>query len=238
MANFIQNKSLGEIVREDFRTSRVFQKYGIDFCCGGATTLETACQKANIPVSVLESELEALSCEKPEQDFKTLSPSELIRLILKEHHEYVREESIPLVELANKVSRVHGLNHPELIEVASIVEEIMADMDQHQMKEERILFPFIEAMEESIQNGTPIPQSCFGDVNNPIRAMENDHDHVGEMLFRLKEITNNYELSADACQSYVMLFKRLEAFQNNTFRHVHLENNILFKKAIALQQSL
>ena len=171
-------------------------------------------------------------------DLSQLTPSELIRLILQEHHDYVRRESGLLVSLATKVMESHYQQHPELVEIKSIVDAIVADMDMHQMKEERILFPFIEAMEQSLENGSPVPESCFGDVRNPIRMMESDHDHVHALLERLKELTHDYALPEDACEPYVELYNRLEAFQNNTYRHVHLENDILFKKAAAMQQMI
>lgn len=234
----LQNKTLGEIVTADFRTSRVFQQFGIDFCCGGKVNFNEACVKAGLDPENVEKEILSVTGPKPEVDYDTLSPSALIAFILEEHHEYVRSESLPLKALAEKVSRVHGDSHPELAEVASIVDFIMADMDNHQAKEERILFPFIDAMEQSILSGSEVPTGCFGDVQNPIRMMEHEHDQVGALLFRLQELTENYTLPEDACQSYAMLYKRLEAFQNNTFRHVHLENNILFRKAIAMQSSL
>lgn len=171
-------------------------------------------------------------------DFTLLQSSALIQLILAEHHEYVRKESPELIALAKKVSLVHGNNHSELNEVASIVNLIMADMDVHQMKEERILFPYIEAMESAQNTGATLPQSCFGNVQNPINAMEHDHEEVQSLLARLEEITNKYTAPTDACTSYKNLYQRLEAFQENTLRHIHLENDVLFKQAIKLQQRI
>ncbi|HAC22225.1 MAG TPA: hypothetical protein DCF91_09070 [Porphyromonadaceae bacterium] len=169
-------------------------------------------------------------------DFTLLQSSALIELILTEHHAYVRKESPELIALVEKVNRVHGNTHSELNEVASIVNLIMADMDVHQMKEERILFPYIEAMESAQNTGATLPQSCFGNVQNPINAMEHDHDEVQSLLARLEEITDKYTAPADACTSYKSLYQRLEAFQKNTLRHIHLENDVLFKQAIKLQQ--
>lgn len=234
----LQNKSLGEIVKADFRTSRVFQKYGIDFCCGGDRLFLEACATVGVETDVIEKEIREVMSLPEEIDFSKMSAVALIRFILKEHHEYVRQESPLLIELANKVNRVHGNKHPELGEIASVVALIAADMEQHQMKEERILFPYIESLDKVLTNGGTLPPSCFGDVRNPISAMLHDHDEVGTLLFRLKELTHDYQVPVDACQSYANLYRRLEAFQNNTFRHVHLENNILFKEAVQMQDKI
>ncbi|MEG1585666.1 MAG: iron-sulfur cluster repair di-iron protein [Bacteroidales bacterium] len=235
---YLYDRSLAEIVSADYRASRVFQKYGIDFCCGGKQSFLEACNGLKIDPQVIEKEIENALVNNEEIDFSALSPTELIQFILKEHHEYVRSESMYLQELSEKVKQAHVVAHPELAEIASVVKEIMVDMDLHQMKEERILFPFIEALEVAISQGGELPKSCFGSVQNPIRNMEHDHDQVGQYLFRLKDLTQNYSLPQDACESYKALYKRLEAFQNNTFRHVHLENNILFVKAINLQKQI
>lgn len=171
-------------------------------------------------------------------DPEAMKATELIELILKDHHAYVRAESGELIRMARQAEVESGVLYPELAEIAQIVNVIMADMDMHQMKEERILFPFIQAMDVSLKTGAPVPSSCFGDVRNPIRAMENDHTNVHELLGRLAALTHDFTANAEASPLVASLYVRLKAFRDNTFRHVHLENDILFKKATVMQQSL
>ena len=230
-----KNKTLGEIVADNFRASQVFQRYNIDFCCAGKRGFIEACIAAKLDPEVVEREI--LNFEQDaahDIDYNAMQPDKLIDFILREHHQYIEAESRSLPALADKVAQVHRDKHPELVEVAQTVHLIMEDMLVHQRKEEEILFPYIKAMVESKKNGTALPEACFGNIANPIGAMEADHDHVGALIFRLKELTSDFTLPDDACSSYTTLYKRLEELQNNTFRHVHLENNILFKEALKM----
>lgn len=168
-------------------------------------------------------------------DPEMMKASDLIQLILQDHHAYVRAESGALIRMSAEAASESGTHYPELLEIDMVVKAIMADMDMHQMKEERILFPFIQAMDISIETGASLPQSCFGDVRNPIRAMENDHEMVHRLLAQLEALTNIFTAPTDANSLIIQLYNRLKAFRDNTFRHVHLENDILFKKATEMQ---
>lgn len=232
--------TIGELVAKDFRKAQVFKKFGIDFCCGGKKTLKEVCQRQGIDVNAVEAELDDISKEAQNSNvnYQSWAADFLSDYIVNTHHNYVRE-SIPfLTEISQKVARVHGDRHPELIKVAEVFSAIAHDLSMHLVKEENILFPYIKEMVKAKKEGTSLPASHFGQVSNPINVMEMEHEGAGEDLTEIRKLTNNYQLPADACTSYRILFQKLEEFENDLFQHVHLENNILFPKAIELEKTL
>ncbi len=232
----LKQQEVGQIVRKNLSTSSLFLHYGIDFCCGGDRSLESAAKEAGINPDELVTEIEKiLASEKPETDFDQLTLDKLIEFILTQHHDFIYNEAPHTLNLMDKVYLAHGNNHPELAEVRELIYRLVADLNNHQMKEERILFPFIREMERLDKNGGELCQSCFGHVSQPIGVMESEHEETGGLLIKLKELTQNFSVPADACVSYSTLYKRLEDFYLNVLQHVHLENNILHVKAIALQ---
>ena len=233
-------ETIGEMVVKDYRKAQVFKKFGIDFCCGGKKTLEEVCDTKGMDVEKVKAELSNL--QDVEQNtslgFDTWDLSFLTDYIINTHHNYVKE-NIPFIsELANKVARVHGDRHPEVIEVAQVFARIASDFSLHLMKEEAILFPYIKELAAAAKNNTPLSPASFGSVNNPTQMMEVEHEQAGEDLAAIREATDNYTLPVDACNSYTILYKKLEEFENDLFNHVHLENNILFPKAIQLEKDL
>lgn len=232
--------TIGEIVAKDFRKAQVFKKFGIDFCCGGKKTLSEVCEKKGIDLQSVEAQLEAIDKESngTSQNFQSWNLDFLCDYIINTHHNYVRE-SIPfLVEISQKVARVHGDHHPELLKIAEVFGRIAHDLSMHMMKEEKILFPYIKEMVAAQKGNTPLPASHFGQVANPINVMEMEHEGAGEDLVEIRELTNGYLLPEDACTSYRILFQKLEEFEHDLFQHVHLENNILFPKSIELEKNL
>ncbi|WP_207532520.1 iron-sulfur cluster repair di-iron protein [Desertivirga arenae] len=232
--------TVGELVAKDFRKAQVFKKLGIDFCCGGKKTLSEVCDKKGIDIHKVEAELAAIDKQGQAsgQNFQSWELDFLSDYVINTHHNYVRE-SIPfLTEISQKVARVHGDRHPELIKVAEVFAGIAHDLSMHLMKEENILFPYIKEMVLAKKTGQPLPESHFGQVANPINVMEMEHEGAGEDLSEIRQLTNDYELPADACTSYRILFQKLEEFENDLFQHVHLENNILFPKSLELEKSL
>lgn len=234
-------ETIGEMVTRDYRKAQVFKKLGIDFCCGGKKTLSEISRKKGISVEKIREELAAVeksdtaSCglnfDKWEIDF-------LAEYVTNTHHGYVRE-NIPFIsELAAKVARVHGDRHPELIGVADAFARIAQDLTLHMVKEEKILFPFIKELVQIKKSGGKLEQSAVGPVSNPIRVMEMEHEQAGEDLEEIRTLTKNYTLPEDACNSYTILFRKLEEFEDDLHKHVHLENNILFPKAIAIEAEL
>ncbi len=231
-------KTVGEIAAEIPGATREFEKLGIDYCCGGRRTLNDACAGSNIPIEEVLSRLEKNSAATPSQDGKDWQGellADLIAHIVTTHHVFVREEGPRIEALAGKVVSVHGKNHPELLQVQQVFSALGEELRVHLMKEEQILFPYISRMEESAIAGEPAPPSCFGTVTNPIRMMMQEHDGAGEALRALRSLTGNYKLPADACISYRTLYEALQGFEADLHRHIHLENNLLFPRAVAME---
>ena len=228
MSTITTEMPVGQIVAQFPQTARVFEKYGIDYCCGGKLALGTYLVKRGLDAQVVLAELSGHGPghdADPERDWTTASASELIRHILDTHHVYLREHLPRLSFLATKVARVHGENHPELIELAHVYAGFQLEMEQHMPKEEQILFPAILELEAGTGR---FP------VNHPISVMEAEHEAAGAALERMRELTNGFTPPEDACGSYNALFNGLAEMETDTFRHVHKENNILFPKALAL----
>ena len=228
--------TLGEIVTADFRAASVLERYGLDFCCRGNRTLEQSCRDSGIRTEDLLEQLEALEAEPSGAPaFKDMRIPALVDHIVTAHHAYVRESLPVLLAHSRKVAKVHGGRHPELIRVAQLVEQVAAEMTSHMMKEERILFPHIVQLAAAAERGEPEPPAPFGTVANPIHMMEMEHESAGNAMFEIRELTDGYQVPADGCTTYVVCLRELEAFERDLHTHVHLENNILFPKASALE---
>ncbi|MEO8949127.1 MAG: hemerythrin domain-containing protein, partial [Mucilaginibacter sp.] len=158
--------------------------------------------------------------------------------IINTHHQYVKENTTFILELAQKVARVHGERHPELIHVAELFSRAGKDLTLHMVKEEKILFPFIKELAQIYKKGGKVPVADFGKVSVPIQVMDSEHEQVGGDFETIRELTSNYQLPVDACTSYTILFKKLEEYESDLHRHVHIESNILFPKAIQLEKEL
>ena len=218
--------------------TRVFEKTKIDYCCDGDQLLGAACAKAGVDLQTLEQMLEASSA--PERattvDFQKLTATELIQYILDKHHTYTADEMQRLEALVEKVVGAHSANHPEVLSMRSLLQQLFAELKNHMAKEEQILFPFVAQVEQSILQNRPAPFVPFGTVNNPIHMMMFEHDNAGEILRELRKLSSDYKAPGDACISYRTFYKALEAFEQDLHQHIHLENNILFPKAIALEE--
>ncbi len=231
--------SVGSIAAALPSSTRVFEKWKIDYCCGGKRSLADACDRAGVDVATMVAEIDEVTrgYQGGDRNWSTTSLQELSGYIVATHHRYTREETEALVALAAKVDGVHGANHSELHEVFRIVSQLHPELFQHMMKEEQILFPFVSQLEAAIGQGTSAPTPFFGTVENPIQMMISEHDQAGEMLEELRRITSNYALPEDACMSYRTLYERLQALEADLHTHIHLENNIYFPRAIELEQS-
>lgn len=230
-------ETIGSIAAKDYRKAEVFKKHGIDFCCGGHVTLRQAAKDAGLSEEQLRSELEGAetSTLSASQDYNKWGLDFLADYIKNTHHNYVRETAPVLIGIAEKVANAHGGAHPELFEVSKIVNELMEDLLDHLSKEEGLLFPNIKKLYEKKAEGDKTPLK--GSLQVAIDSMHEEHDHAGEDLRKIRKLTNDYELPAGACNSYTYLFEKLKEFEDDLFRHIHLENNILFPKSIALQNS-
>lgn len=229
--------TVGQIAAETPSATREFEKLGIDYCCGGSRTLGEACAEAKISVEEALARLEASrpTAEPEPGNWQKQLLVDLIDHIKTTHHVFVREECRRIEALVAKVVGVHGKNHPELLQVQEVFSALNAELAVHLMKEEQVLFPYIQRMEESALAGEPMPPSPFGTVVNPVRMMMQEHDGAGDALRSLRSITSNYRVPEDACISYRTLYQVLEGFEADLHQHIHLENNILFPRAVAME---
>lgn len=228
--------TIREIVAGDFRAAAVFHKFGIDFCCGGGRTVKDACSERALDTSeVLEAIGQATAAaDAGTPRFGSWEPSTLISYIISNHHAYVREALPTLFAYTQKLAKVHGERHPELLEIARLFEGVADEMTSHMMKEEQILFPYINALSAAAKRGSGVPAAPFGSITNPIRMMEHEHESAGAAMARIRELSGGYTPPADGCTTYQVCFKELDAFERDLHAHVHLENNILFPKALEL----
>ncbi len=226
-----------EIALEMPESTRILEKMKIDYCCGGDKPLGEACATAGVNVDDLMRMLEGVKTESSNgsTSFQNSTLVELITHILDKHHVYTKDEMTRLQALSEKVLSAHGQNHPELTEIRQQLHLLCADLTQHMFKEEQILFPYITELEKSATQNRPAPFAPFGTVNNPIRMMMVEHDTAGDFLRELRKLSSDYTVPADACISYQTFFKALEAFEQDLHQHIHLENNLLFPRAIALE---
>jgi len=226
-----------DVATELPQSTRIFEKLKIDYCCGGGQPLAEACASAGIDVdNVMEMLTEVTHSKSQDEDFQTLT--ELITYILDTHHVFTKAEMDRLQSLADKVLHAHGGNHPELIHLDELLTRLCADLKPHLFKEEQVLFPYIVATEEAANQKRAIPFAPFGTVNNPIRMMMKEHDTAGQILRELRALTSDYKVPADACIRYKTLYQALENFERDLHQHIHLENNILFPKALDLENGL
>lgn len=230
-------KTIGETVAADYRTAAVFKQFGIDFCCGGKRSIEQVCRQKGIDPSLLEQALEKVrqSEGRPAMNYDAWDLGFLVDYIVNKHHVYVQERLPQLVEYADKVARVHGEKYPPNLEIAALVNTLRDELMGHLLKEENILFPYIKMMEKAQKAGQAAPQPPFGTAAGPINVMEAEHEVAGEIMQRIREITGNYDLPAEACNTWRVLWSLLPEFEEDLHEHVHLENNILFPKALEME---
>lgn len=230
------DETLGEIAAKDLRKAQIFKKYGLDFCCGGKKTVKEACREKGLDATKIEQELQQASKipDSRSLPYNEWSLDFLADYIVNTHHSYVRKNLPDIRTYAEKVMKVHGSRHPELLPVHNLVETVYAELSAHVVKEETIVFPYIKELVMG-KNNTP-PNTHFGSIQDPISLMEMDHETVGKNLADIRTLTNNYSLPDDACATYSLLYRMLDEFEEDLHLHVHLENNILFPKALKLEK--
>jgi len=233
-------KTVRELALENATATRVFEKLGIDYCCGGNKSLEEACRTANLNIDQVLDSLEmaeqSAHAAQRDRDWQVEPLADLIAHIKNTHHKCTREEIARLSPLFGKVCSVHGKNHPELLQIRGLFQGLSQELTTHLMKEEMVLFPYILRMEEAAIEKEPIVPAPFGTVQNPVSMMEHEHDSAGNALRAMREGSNGYSAPADSCISYQTLYKTLAAFETDLHQHIHLENNILFPRAIAMEK--
>ncbi|HEY7171036.1 MAG TPA: iron-sulfur cluster repair di-iron protein [Vicinamibacterales bacterium] len=232
------NATIGDIVATDFRTAVVFEQFGIDFCCGGRRSFADACREAAADPELVRRALDALPVERPDDgsDLRQWPVDRLIEHVVSTHHAYVRAAALGIAHHLAKLVTVHGERHPELARIAEAFEQLSHELQQHMMKEEHVLFPYIRELGDGgWREGRPSP---FGSVENPIRMMEKEHRAAGDEMHLLRLLTSGYTPPDDACTTYRVCFAELAQFERDLHRHVHLENNVLFPKAVELERRL
>ena len=239
--NVTTEKTVRELALEEPGAARVFESLGIDYCCGGKQTLEQACRAANLPVNKVLDALKVGQRSTPvpsnDHNWQTEPLGDFVSHIINTHHKYTREEIARLGPLFDKVCSVHGERHPELFQLRTAFQGLAQELTTHLMKEEMVLFPYIVRMEESVIQNEPILPPPFGTVRNPVSMMEHEHDSAGAALRTLRASSNGYAAPPDACISFQTLYKTLAEFEADLHQHIHLENNILFPRAIALENA-
>lgn len=230
---------IGELVAQDYRTASIFKQNKIDFCCNGNRTIEDACLQKKIDSMQLIQHLEEATTNSGNSgvDFNSFPLDVLADYIQKKHHRYAEAKMQEIIPYLNKIIKVHGSHHPELEQVGELFNETASELTVHMKKEELMLFPFIKKLEYARESGTPV-QAPFGSVENPIQMMLHDHDTEGERFRKIAALTDNYNPPADACTTYKVTFSLLKEFEEDLHLHIHLENNILFPRAIKAEKTM
>ncbi|MGE5403118.1 MAG: iron-sulfur cluster repair di-iron protein [Ignavibacteriales bacterium] len=224
------------LVTENYKTAEVFEKYGIDFCCKGNRPIEEACREKGIDMDALSAELET-AIEKGSQEINRYSlwePDYLAQYIVNNHHAYVKTAIPQTAAHLSKVVNAHGSRHPYIHEVAGLFAAISRELLAHMEKEEVILFPMISQLTEIKKSGSDKDLGQLAGIGAPIRAMIYEHDNAGEILEKIRHLTENYTLPADACTTFALTYRELEEFEKDLHKHVFLENSILFTRALEM----
>lgn len=237
MATIEAKQTVGQLVAERPQRARIFEQFGLDYCCGGKKPLDAACIEKGLDTAAV---LGALAFEdgRPapaNADWLHAPLSDLCDHIVNTHHDYLRRELPRLTELAEKVAKGHGGNHPEMIPVRDTLAEFRAEIEMHAVKEEKILFPLIKVLENS---RTRPQMHCGGTVKNPIAVMESEHESAGSALVRMRSLTHDFTPPEDACNTFRVLLAGLSELEADMHQHIHKENNILFPRAVELEAAL
>src|SRR5262245_10952852 len=219
--------------------TRVFENFGIDYCCGGQRTLADACQISSLPVEGLLRSLE--EAERASQsggearDWRQETLTSLAEHIIDAHHSFTRQEIDRLEKLFEKVCSRHGARHPELFEAQRVFSQLRQDLIPHMLKEEQALFPYIARMEKAIGEECAVAPPFFGTVRNPVRVMMMEHDAAGDLLIQLRSVTNGYKTPPDGCVGFQSLYQELSVLEADLHQHIHLEDNILFPRTVEME---
>lgn len=229
--------SVGKIVAHDYRAADVFHKQGIDFCCGGKKSLQSACAEKGLDTEGVVAALnEALADDTQAiTSFDEMPLDDLALYIEDKHHGYVHQNLPILKHYVDKVAHTHGGNYPELVTLYDVFSQTYEDLQFHMQKEERLIFPYVQTLVKAQRSGTPLPLAPFGSVANPIRVMNDEHDTEGDRFRRIRTLLNDYEVPPYACMTWRVMLQKLEEFEKDLHQHIHLENNILFPKAERLE---
>ncbi len=234
-----KHTSVGNIVAEDFAAAKVFKKYGIDFCCHGDVALDKACADLELlPEEVIQALERQEADNKGSIPFASWPLDLLMDYILKIHHRGIRAHGPELLNLLEKVERVHGEAHPELHELKMLVSESLQDLEMHLQKEENVLFPYLYDLYAAFEQGQRMEPMHCGTIANPIRVMKMEHEGEGNRYLHIIELTDHFSVPQDGCASYRLMMQELEAFVDALFEHIHLENNLLFPRFEEIERKI
>ncbi len=227
--------TLADIVKEDFRAATTLSRYGLDFCCKGGRSLHEACASKGIdPQEVLNQIAQEQNRSQESSGFDSWNPALLTFYIEKQHHKYVRSIAPVISKHINKVAKVHGERHPETVRIAQLFDKLWTDLEEHMEKEEMVLFPYIR----TLAHGERPHNHPFSSVSAPISNMMTEHQMAGEDMEEIRALANNYKAPDDACTTYRITYMELAEFEQDLHKHVYLENNILFPRAVETEQQI
>ena len=230
----LEQESLSSIALSNHQVIPVFEKYSLDFCCRGKKTLSEACTEKNISLSEVVSEIrEVTNISRPVMPFTDMSAEQLIAHIVTQHHYYVRNTMPVIMGMLDKLNAKHGERYPYFNRVSQLFSTVKIEMEGHMDKEEQILFPRIKEL-AALTPDQPEPDFPSAYITAPIRIMEAEHDHAGQCLYEIRDLTNQYTAPEEACTTHRVCLDSLKAFEADLHQHVHLENNILFPMASGL----
>lgn len=233
-------ETIGEIAVQDLRKAEVFKKYGIDFCCGGKKTVREVCQEKRIDATKVEQELQQANQQvtiSNNNAYNDWNLDFLADYIVNTHHKYVCKYLPELHGYALLVAQVHGSDHPELLPIQKLVEDIDEELTGHMEQEEKVLFPYVKKIVQAKSNSQPLQDYDEENLATLIESLEREHDFVGGCFGKIRELSNNFAIPEDACASYKSLYKMVQEFEDDLHLHIHLENNILFPKALKMEKS-
>jgi regulator of cell morphogenesis and NO signaling len=230
-------KTVKELVIALPAATLLFERLGIDYCCGGGKTLQDACQAAGLNVDEVVNSLATIAPAETDFfiDWENRPLAELAHYIIDKHHSFTSQSLTEITALLAKVNAVHGKNHAELQALQDLFAALSQELMPHMLKEERVLFPYIVKLEQANIAQMPMPTPQFGNVNNPINRMMQEHENAGEILVRMRVLSSNYNSPADGCASFRTLYQMMAALESDLHQHIHLENNILFPRAARLE---
>jgi regulator of cell morphogenesis and NO signaling len=238
--NITEQSLIGELVARDYRMAAVFNSHKIDFCCKGNRTIREVCEDAELKPEDLLTELSRMTRQAAAAAMNpdTWPLDLLVDYIEKKHHRYVESRMGEIEELLKKLLRVHGVAYPELLEVEELFHKCTRDLTVHMRKEELVLFPVIRKISAAMDRKEPMRPPRFGSVRNPISMMHHEHEAEGERFRNIAELTDNYTPPAEACQTHRLTYALLKEFEEDLHVHIHLENNLLFPKAVEMEDKL
>ena len=229
-------RTIGEIVADDYRTAKVFESHKIDFCCGGNVALAAVCKTRGIDLAAITRALDAVKSEPIERsrNYASWELPFLADYIINAHHTYLKENTGQIAAYAHKIASVHSTHHPEVVEIATIFDTIAADMADHLREEEEVLFPAIKRAHATRKAGSAPAAKDIETVKTSLRKLSHEHEVIGDAIHTIRHLAKEYAIPGDVCNTFVVTYQKLKEFEDDLHKHAHLENNILFLKAAQL----